>query len=50
MESLSRKLPADIDENTRETIRNMAVDTFKTLGCNGVARIDFIIDEKENKI
>lgn len=50
MESLSRKLPADIDENIRETIRNMAVDTFKTLGCNGVARIDFIIDEKENKI
>ena len=50
MESLSRKLPADIDETTRETIRNMAVDTFKTLGCNGVARIDFIIDEKENKI
>ena len=50
MESLSRKLPADIDENTRETIRNMAVDTFKTLGCNGVARIDFIIDEEENKI
>ncbi len=50
MESLSRKLPADIDENIRETIRNMAVDTFKTLGCNGVARIDFIIDEKENRI
>jgi len=43
MESLSRKLPADIDENTRETIRNMAVDTFKTLGCNGVARIDFMV-------
>ncbi len=50
MESLSRKLPADIDETTRETIRKMAVDTFKTLGCSGVARIDFIIDEKENKI
>ncbi|MGP1488283.1 MAG: D-alanine--D-alanine ligase family protein [Peptoanaerobacter stomatis] len=50
MESLSRKLPADIDDITRETIRNMAVDTFKTLGCNGVARIDFIIDEEDNKI
>lgn len=50
MESLSRKLPADIDETTRETIRKMAVDTFKTLGCSGVARIDFIIDEEENKI
>ena len=50
MESLSRKLPADIDDSTRQIIRNMAVDTFKTLGCSGVARIDFIIDEKEDKI
>lgn len=50
MESLNRKLPADIDDETRNTIRQMAVDTFKTLGCNGVARIDFIIDEDENNI
>jgi len=43
MESLSRKLPADISDEMREKIRTMAVDTFKVLGCNGVARIDFSI-------
>ena len=50
MESLSRKLPADISDEMREKIRTMAVDTFKVLGCNGVARIDFIIDEEDDKV
>lgn len=50
MESLQRKLPADIDDDTRQKIRTMAVDTFRVLGCNGVARIDFIIDQEDNSI
>lgn len=50
MATLKRKLPAEISEDTREKIRNMAVSTFKALGCNGVSRIDFIIDTKTNEI
>ncbi len=50
MATLKRKLPAEISEDTRERIRNMAVSTFKALGCNGVSRIDFIIDTKTNEI
>jgi D-alanine-D-alanine ligase len=44
MASLSRKIPAEISPERREEIRTLAVKTFQTLGCNGVARIDFMID------
>ncbi len=44
MANLSRKIPADITEEKRDEIRKMAVDAFKCLGCNGVTRIDFMID------
>ena len=45
MASLSRKIPAEISAERREEIRSLAVKTFQTLGCNGVARIDFMIDK-----
>lgn len=44
MASLSRKIPAEVSPERREEIRSLAVKTFQTLGCNGVARIDFMID------
>lgn len=50
MASLSRAIPAHISEETRDTIRTMAVNAFQCLGCNGVARIDFMIDEKDGKV
>lgn len=50
MASLKRKIPADISKEDRDKIRKLAVDTFKVLGCNGVSRIDFIMDYKTNEI
>ena len=50
MANLSRKIPADISEDKREEIRKMAVDAFKCLGCNGVTRIDFMIDTSTDKV
>lgn len=50
MASLSRAIPARIDEETRNTIRQMAVKAFRCLGCNGVSRIDFMIDRESGKI
>ena len=50
MSSLDRKLPADIDNNTKEQIQSYAVQTFKVLNCNGVVRIDFMIDQDTNNI
>lgn len=50
MSSLDRKLPADISVDTKSTIQKYATQTFKALNCNGVVRIDFIIDIDTNKI
>ena len=51
MASVSRKIPAELSGEKREEVRNMAVKSFKALGCNGVARIDFMIDEEyDNKL
>ena len=50
MASLKRKIPADIDPETREKIRDMAVKAFQALGCSGVARIDFMIDLSSGNI
>jgi len=50
MESLSRKLPAEISIDIKEKIQNLAIQTFKALGCNGVSRIDFIIDTNKKEI
>ena len=50
MASVSRKIPAGISDELREEIRQMAVRSFKLLGCNGVARIDFMIDEENDRL
>jgi D-alanine-D-alanine ligase len=50
MVSLKRRIPADITPSQREQIREMAVRAFKTLGCAGVARIDFLLDTETNDI
>ena len=44
------ELPAKITEEQKKTIQKLAVETFKALGCNGVIRIDFIIDQDNDKI
>lgn len=50
MASLKRKIPADISREMREEIRALSVKAFKCLGCCGVSRIDFMLDEDENKV
>ena len=42
MSSLKRRLPADIPDEMTECIRQLALDTFKAIGCAGVSRIDFL--------
>ncbi len=44
MASVSRKIPAEISEEMRDRVRSIAVKAFHCLGCNGVARMDFMID------
>ena len=50
MASLQRKLPAEITEEMRDEIQEMAVKTFQVLGCNGVSRIDFLVDNDTNEV
>lgn len=50
MASLNRRLPADITDADKERIQNIAKSAFIALGCSGVARIDFIIDESNGEI
>lgn len=50
MATLKRKIPADITDEQRETIRNYAVQAFKCLGCAGVSRIDFMMNTETGQI
>ena len=50
MASLKRKIPADITAEMRDKIRKMAVDAFMCLGCAGVSRIDFMIDNSTGEV
>lgn len=50
MASLSRKIPADLDEKKTQEIYTLAKSVFTILGCEGVSRIDFIIDCDRDKV
>jgi len=50
MASLSRQIPAKITKKIQSDVEKYAKETFKALGCNGVVRIDFLFDTKENKV
>ena len=50
MATLKRKSPAEITPEQDEFIRRTAVDAFRYLGCNGVTRIDFMIDMATDKV
>lgn len=50
MDNLKRRLPADIPDETAKEIQNTSIKIFKAMNCKGVIRIDFIIDNADNKI
>ncbi|NLL37278.1 MAG: D-alanine--D-alanine ligase [Fretibacterium sp.] len=50
MSSARRKLPADLPHEVREQVRSLAQRTFRALGCNGVARVDFLMDASDGTL
>ena len=42
--------PAKIPKEIEKKVQELAVKVFKTIGCEDLARADFIWDEKENRI
>lgn len=49
MASTSRIVPARIPEKLTKEIQDTAKQVFKVLNLSGVCRVDFLIDNKENK-
>ncbi len=41
--------PAEISKEDEEKLKGYAVATFKAIGCNDLARVDFLWDEKNNE-
>ena len=50
MASANRILPAQLDDKLRKEVEEIAVKAFKALGSCGNSRIDFLIDEDNNKV
>lgn len=50
MASTKRIIPADISNEHTVLIQELAVKAFKALGCCGVSRIDFMIDNDSGKV
>ncbi len=50
MESTSRELPANIDEELAKKIEKISIEASKVVGASGVLRIDFLYDELAKKL
>ena len=50
MASTNRKLPAELPDKVRSEVEEIAVRAFKALGVSGNSRIDFLIDQDNNKV
>lgn len=50
MSSLKRRLPAELPEGMTERVQELAVSTFRALGCGGVARVDFLNDRESGAL
>ena len=50
MLSATRKIPAELTKEEKEEVESIALKAFKSLGSSGVCRIDFLIDDKKEKV
>lgn len=50
MASVKRKLPANLPARQYALVQQLAVTTFQALRCNGVVRIDFMIDGATDQV
>jgi len=42
---LVQVIPANISDITSQNMRDLSIEVYKTLGCNGLARVDFFVCE-----
>jgi len=50
MASTNREIPAKIKANEKEKVQKLAIEVFKTVNASGLARIDFLLSEKNTKL
>lgn len=50
MSGASRQVPANLSAEKTKEIQELAMETFRVLGCAGVARIDFLMDTETKKV
>jgi D-alanine-D-alanine ligase len=43
-------VPAELKPSEQETIRKLAVEAFRALGCSGMARVDFLMSRTTGKV
>lgn len=44
------EIPAQLDESTKKSIFGYAKKAYQTVGCKGMARVDFFVDKKTDEI
>jgi D-alanine-D-alanine ligase len=44
------QIPAELPENLYKLAEEMGIAVYKALGCSGIARVDMLIDTKQNKV
>lgn len=44
------EIPANISKELSEQVKYLGAKTYRTIGCSGIARVDFLIDSKTNKV
>lgn len=50
MGSLGRKIPAEIKKTLEKEVKELSIKACKSLNTNGIVRIDFLVDKKENEV
>ncbi len=43
-------IPARIDDDVADQLREMAVQIYMAIGCRGLSRVDFFVTHKDNKV
>ncbi|NJK78858.1 MAG: D-alanine--D-alanine ligase [Chloroflexaceae bacterium] len=50
MKGAQRRIPAPISDDLTRQIQTMAVTAFRAMGCFGLARVDFLVDQRDNTV
>ncbi|MFN2616882.1 MAG: D-alanine--D-alanine ligase family protein [Thermoleophilaceae bacterium] len=43
------RVPPDVSEGVRERVRELAVEAFERVGCAGMARVDFFVEDPDDE-